>query len=352
MILLENVTYEKIKKLKICLVTGTGTLSRPSKIDLLAELDTIETAKKLLNLMKNEGFKNVTCFTATEDNLGDLNNFEPDIFVNLAEGQKSEFCNHVYRALSTTGVPVTGSNVEANEKATNKHATKLILGENNIPTPPGIIADNISSLSNLPKTLNFPLIIKPVFEDGSTGIYQKSVVENILELQKIAKEYIEKYKQPVIVENFIKSREFSPTVFERNGKIEILPIAELVYKPLKNRKWDIYCYKTKWLYDSEEYKSTPSVAPPENLSSDDEEIIKKYCVLAFKAFHISDYVRFDIRFDEKTSVPYFLDVNTNPSLEIDPKYSLAISVKAAGLDMAKFLALIIKSSMERYGKEM
>lgn len=350
--LIDKETYDKIKLKRICIVTGTGDLSRPTKLDMLAEEDTFHTARELLHLMLNEEFKHVDLFTATENNLPALTYLEPDVFLNLAEGQRSEFSDHVFRTLFPLGIPITGSSDIANGKATNKHTTKKILEENGIPTPPGIMISNPSELSPLPKELIFPLIVKPVFEDGSTGIYQKSVVSGIEELKKIALEFIKKYDQPVLVEKYIDAREFSPTAIFVDGKIELLPIAELIYNPMKNRKWNIYCYKTKWLTNSEEYKETPSVAPPINLSTDDFEIIKSNCVKAISAFGIDDYVRFDIRFDETQHIPYFLDINTNPSLEIDPKYSLAISVASAGLNMAEFAALIIKSAIERCGKKI
>jgi D-alanine-D-alanine ligase len=347
---LVETSYEKIKNLKICIVTGTGEVSRPTKLDLLSEEDTFHTARKLLQLMLNEGFKHVDLFTATENNLPALKYLEPDVFLNLAEGQRSEFSDKVFRTLFPLGIPVTGSSDISNEKATNKETTKMILEENQIPTPPGIMVGNTNDLPKIAEKLNFPLIIKPVFEDGSTGIFQKSVVENEKELESVTLDYLKKYNQPVLIEKYISSREFSPTGIFVNGKFELLPIAEIIYNPVKNRKWNIYCYKTKWLYDSEEYKQTPSVAPPENLSNSDYEIIRTNCEKVAKIFEINDYIRFDIRFDEKTHTPYFLDINTNPSLEVDPKYSLAISVKAAGLNMAEFTALIIKSAMERYGK--
>lgn len=345
---LDKKTYEKIKNLKICIVTGTGDTTTRSTEDMLAENDTERTSRELMMHMLEEGFKFVDYFTATPENLNLISELHPNVFINLTEGIGEKFMNKVCLELEKTNIPFTGSRERANEITTNKYACKTKLVENQIQTPRATIVSKNNLTPDEIKNLKFPLIVKPVFEDGSTGISQNSVCKNEESLQKQIKQILETYDQPAIVEEYINGRELSVTLVNIEGKIEILPIAELAYKKINCRKWNIYSYTAKWHYDSEEYAGTPIISPPKNISSETEQKIKDSCEKIFKNFEILDYARIDFRLDEKTGIPYVIDINTNPSLEIDAKYSLAISVQTAGLTMSEFVALIIKSTIERY----
>jgi D-alanine-D-alanine ligase len=344
---LDKKTYEKIKNLHICLITGTGTVNRKDKADLVAEEDAFVTARELLALMLKEGFKYVDYFTATDDNLPALQFLKPDVFLNLAEGVKYEFCDRVFAHLEKTNIPVTGT---INAPTTDKIKTKITLEKNKISTPRAFFLEE-KILDVKKNNVRFPLIVKPALEDGSTGISDQSVVENENELQKCAASCFETYHEPVLVEEYIDGREFSVTFYQEKNEIKFLPVAELIFKP-NAHKWNIYTYKAKWFYQSADYARIPTLAPPKNLSPHDEEMLKNVCRKAFTAFKLYDFARIDFRFDEINHIPYVIDINANPSLEIDKNYSLSVSVDAAGLNMAQFTALIIKSAIERKGKKI
>lgn len=344
---LDKNIYEKIKNLRICLVTGTGEVSRKNKSDLVAEEDAFVTARELLALMIKEGFKYVDYFTATDDNLPALQFLKPDAFLNLAEGVRYEFCDRVFARLEKTSIPVTGT---INAPTTDKIKTKIALEKNKIPTPCAFFLEEKNV--NIQKIrARFPLIVKPALEDGSTGISDQSVVENENELRARASYCFETYHEPVLVEEYIDAKEYSVSFYQEKNGIKFLPIAELVYKP-NHHKWNIYTYRAKWFYQSEDYARIPALAPPKNLSSHNKKMLEDVCRKVFVAFKLNDFARIDFRFDEKNNIPYVIDINANPSLEIDNNYSLSASVDAAGLNMAEFTAIIIKSAIERKGKKI
>lgn len=349
---LDQQTYEKIKNLRICLITGIGNVERADKGDLYAEEDTLTTSRELLELLLNEGYKYVDYFTVTEKNIAAVKYLHPDVFLNIVEGVNWNFSNLVFEEMKKTGSPITGSTGHANVLTTNKQACKKIFEKYKIPSPLFFVIDknNLSDLKNI--NSSFPFIVKPNLEDGSTGITQKSVVKNSEELQQQVKLCLEIYHQPLLIEKYIDSRELSVSMFEEHEEIKVLPIAELIYQKTKKTRWNIYDFNAKWLHYTQEYQNTPCVAPPSNLSANTEEKIKNMCRLIFRIFKMQDYGRIDIRYDEAREIPYVIDVNTNPSLEIDKKYSLTVSVDAAGLNMAQFSALIIKSAIERQGKKI
>jgi D-alanine-D-alanine ligase-like ATP-grasp enzyme len=155
----------------------------------------------------------------------------------------------------------------------------------------------------------------------------------------------------VIVEEYIAGHEYSVTFYQENDDIKFLPVSELLFKP-NGHKWDVYTYRAKWFYQSEDYARIPALSPPKNLAPRDEKQLKDICRKIFAVFKIHDYARIDFRFDEMNHIAYVIDINTNPSLEIDKNYSLSASVHAAKITMAEFSALIIKSALARYGKKI
>lgn len=349
MIFADNLNLSKIKKLKICVLSGTGKLTRNNKTDLIAENDTKKTSEQIFKDLKQNGFKDVSYLFVNDHNIKEIYKIKADVILNLTEGEQEKFLNSVCKILSQTNIPFSGSLEETNILTTNKLECKNFLIQNNIPTPKFFLIQNLKELLFLEnqKQAKFPLILKPLFEDGSTGISQKSVVENFIDLRSQAKKIIQKYHQPAIAEKYIDGREFSITLIEINGKPQILPIAELIYKKIPERKWNVYSYTAKWIERSKEYINTPAIAPAK-ISQKTKKEIENICKKTFEVFKIKDYARIDIRYSKKSRVPYVIDINTNPSLEIDPKYSLTKSIFAAGLKNSDFVTLILASTLRRY----
>lgn len=89
--------------------------------------------------------------------------------------------------------------------AGNKHLTKQILTDNDIPVPYGDIAYTEESAVRLARSIGYPVVIKPY--DGNQG---KGVTLNISNEAQVRLAYNEaiKFSRGVIVEKFIKGRDY------------------------------------------------------------------------------------------------------------------------------------------------
>jgi hypothetical protein len=65
-------------------------------------------------------------------------------------------------------------------------------------------------------TIGFPLFVKTLHEGTSKGITQSSRVENFEQLKDPGRAYLPNYKQPALVEEFIKGTEFTVAVIGNN----------------------------------------------------------------------------------------------------------------------------------------
>jgi cyanophycin synthetase len=89
--------------------------------------------------------------------------------------------------------------------AGNKHLTKCILLDNNIPVPPGDIAYTEESAVYIGKEIHYPLVVKPY--DGNQG---KGVTLNITNEEQLRLAYREasKFSRKVIIEKYIKGKDY------------------------------------------------------------------------------------------------------------------------------------------------
>ena len=151
------------------------------------------------------------------------------------------------------------------------------------------------SLTDILKELKLPVFVKPNNGGSSIGMSKVTAAADLEEaLNKAFKE-----DEQVLVEEFIKGREFTIGVFTSKGQVIALPITEII---TRNNFFD---YEAKYHGASEEI--TPAIA--------DETIAEKVRLAARKAyavFNCKGIVRIDFIYDEASGEPYMLEINTVP----------------------------------------
>ena len=240
------------------------------------------------------------------------------------------------------GKRCTGNDTPSLLLAQNKIYAKAILRDADLPCPEGIVVypQQKADWQNLPAGR---YIFKPAFCDASEGITTESVLLLLTE-QKKADALIEKlhcqFNQPVIVERFIPARELNVSVIERNGKIKVLPLAEIDFGAFSDSQIKIVDYDAKWQKDSFGYNNTPRKIPAD-LSKDVSSRVESLAAAAFKAVGCRDYARVDFRLDENLS-PYILEVNPNPDISEDA--GLPYIAKAANISYVQLIEKIVHSA--------
>ena len=97
----------------------------------------------------------------------------------------------------------------------------------------------------LPRKLGYPLIVKSLFFESSTGISQASVVENDEQLAKRVTFVHEHLGMAAIVEQFIDGRELYVGVLG-NERLEVLPVWEMSFAGMADNRWRIATERVKW----------------------------------------------------------------------------------------------------------
>ena len=186
-----------------------------------------------------------------------------------------------------------------------------------------LFKNNPLSTAQILNRLRLPLFIKPNNGGSSVGM---SKVHNIAGLPEALKKAFNEDDQ-VLVEEFIKGREFSRGIARLKGKITVLPATEIIsFK-------EFFDYEAKYTAGASE-EITPADLSPEINDKIAEILTEIYLRLNCKGM-----VRIDFILLEDTLDFYFIEVNTTPgqsAASLIPQ-----QVRAAGMDLGEFYGKLI-----------
>jgi D-alanine-D-alanine ligase len=303
-----------------------------------AEFDDITVPNAIKSAIHANGFENVDLIEFNEEFLDNIRAKKYDFVYNVAEGLKGESReSQVPAILEMLQIKHSAGGTLYQAITLDKGIAKQILRYYKIPTPNfQVIYDKKQSIN---PRLKFPLVVKPNCEGSSKGITQKSLVNEKTELKKRVHELLDKYKQPVMVEEFLPGREFTVAVLG-NDKPYVLPIVEIfIDKYPDNAK--IYHFDIKFQEENHFGKA--------EMESELRAKVYNLAVNTYKALGCKDLSRIDIRCD-KFGEPQIIEVNCLPGLNPNLDYGSYFPWAAhyGGLNYDDIVTLVLFFSFERY----
>ena len=270
-----------------------------------------------------------------------LREARPDVVFNLFEGLADQYETEAHAAgvLDWLGLPYTGSPFRTLTLARCKHLTKYLLQGAGLPTPAFFAVEEPPA----PECrLGWPVIVKPGAQDASVGLDQGSVVTSQEALEARVAYLLETYGPPVLVEQFIRGREFNMGLIEAPD-LRVLPASEILFTDPDPAQWPIVTYDAKWKPGTRDYEATPPLYPAKvrpRLAAKLETLAKA----AFRLLGCRDYARVDFRVGP-TGRPYILEVNPNP--DFSPLAGLSGALESAGLTHARFARELVQLALAR-----
>jgi D-alanine-D-alanine ligase len=261
-----------------------------------------------------------------------------DLVFNIAEGFKGRSReSQVPALLELLDIPYTGSDPATLSIAHDKALAKRIVRQHGIQTPDFQLM--VTGKERLSRELErFPLMIKPVAEGSSKGVVSKSVCHSEAELREGARELVHKYQQPVLVEEYIRGREFTVGLIgERRPKV--LPPMEIVFLDTQDAT-PVYSFQHKLDWNDRIRYDVPAKLDPT-----ERERLKAAARGAFMALGCRDVARLDFRMDERGRI-YFIECNPLPGLT--PGWSdLVLISQGAGMDYRTLIGEIMSGAVRR-----
>ncbi len=271
---------------------------------------------------------------------GRLIELDPDCAFNLCESLANDarLESAVPLVLELLGIPFTGSPPEVLSFALRKDRVKRRLEAAGIPTPAGQMLMSAGD----PCDLAFPLIVKPVREDGSVGIWRTSVVRDGGELARAVEAVVSTFRQPCLVEQFIDGRELNVALLGHPTP-RVLPLSEIDFGALPADMPRIVSYDAKWSSGSADDLGTVPVLHP-NLPTSVAARVRRVAGEAFRAVGVRDYGRVDVRLSSN-GVPYVVDVN--PNCDLSTGAGMARAAAAVGIDYRALVGLLVRYALRR-----
>src|SRR5580693_4842643 len=108
----------------------------------------------------------------------------------------------------------------------DKAMCKRVVRDAGVPTADFALIETEADIAHV--ALDFPLFLKPVAEGSGKGVDGRSRVDDRAALAGVAKDLLEKFRQPVLVEEFLPGREFTVGITGTGDRAEILGVLEIV----------------------------------------------------------------------------------------------------------------------------
>ena len=270
------------------IVVILGGLSGERKISFL-------TGKACSRALKKKGFR-VKEIDAKGSFVDYLKKIKPKVIFNALHGRYGEdgFVQSIFESLK---IPYTHSGVISSKLAMDKEMSRIIFKKNNIKVPKYFLLhkdqerDFKNKINNA--KINFPIVIKPINEGSSLGVYIcKNKIEFNRKYSKLKKEY-----EKILVEEYIPGKEIQAAVMGSRalGAIELIP------------KRKFYDYKAKYSSKAQTVHIMPASLPKAKY----KEVLflakKAHRALGCRGITRSDFRYFNNKF-------YLLETNTQPGM--------------------------------------
>ena len=258
-----------------------------------------------------------------------------DLVFNIAEGVSGRSREaQVPCMLEAFDIPYTFSDPLVCAGTLDKAVAKRILQAEGLHTPGFHVVRSEADVDHV--KLPYPLFAKPIAEGTGKGINPTSCVKNAAELRSVCQDLLQKYNQPVLVEEFLPGREFTVAILGTGATARVLGGMDVCIRP--NAQTSIYTFEVKENYhDFVDYRRL--VRTPET------EAVEKLALDSYRALELRDAGRVDIRMD-RNGVPAFMEVNPLPGL--NPVHSdLPIIAHQEGVPYKTVINSIIESARTR-----
>ncbi len=227
----------------------------------------------------------------------------------------------IQACLELLGIPYTGTDYVSSAMAMDKGITKDIFRAYGIPTPEGI---RLKKGEQESVRIPFPCVVKASCGGSSVGV---SIAKDEQEYEAAKAEGF-CYGDEVIIERYIKGREFSVGVLDGRA----LPVIEMVPKT------QFYDYRAKY-----QAGSAVEICPAE-ISEEQTLAMQDIAERVFRALRLTSYARMDFMMSDAGEI-FCLEANTLPGMTATSL--LPQEAAAAGMDFEELCRRILDHALRK-----
>jgi D-alanine-D-alanine ligase len=302
-----------------------------------AEFDKEETIEGIEHALSENGYE--TCRIGNARHLMNalMKGEQWDLVFNICEGMYGDSRESLVPALlDAYRIPYVFSGGVTLGVSLNKSYCKRIVRDAGILTPEFAVVENVTDTEKV--RLSYPLFVKPVAEGTGKGIEGKSIVKNSQELVAVCTDLLQKYHQPLLVEEFLPGREFTIGIIGNDEHARAIGGMEIIYS---ERAGNIYSY-----FNKENYKELIQYIPVKG------KLLKECTEVSLEVWNVLsayDGGRVDLRMDKEGRIN-FLEIN--PLAGLNPVHSdLPIIARLNGISYTRLIGEIMQAAINRIKKK-
>jgi len=226
----------------------------------------------------------------------------------------------------TLKIPYTSCDAGTSAITFNKRYTVAVASFSGIDVARSVllIKDNFGSPEEVIQSLRFPVFVKP--NNGGSSIGMSKVNKPSDELGAAIEKAFKEDNQ-VLIEEYIKGREFTIGVFKTKGNIIALPITEVISKK------DFFDYEAK-------YEGASTEVTPAQVDESIAEQVRNTAKKIYALFNCRGVVRIDFIYNEEAGKLYMLEINTIPG-QSDASL-VPQQVRAMGWSLKEFYTRLVE----------
>ncbi len=241
--------------------------------------------------------------------------------------------------LDKRGLIYTGADATCLLLTGSKVATKVALEKAGLATPEYWVLKEDSNIENC--DISYPAIVKLANEHCSIGMEGDNLVRDNQQLSALVSRLFLKFKQDILVEEFIDAPEYTASVWGNNSSAEVVAYFNVLFADKNIGQFQTNTAKN--MEGTAEYANTTFVAVDDETQKKFEKNISKDILKAYNTLCFRDYGRFEIRI--RDGVCYFLDANANPMLWLNNEFF--IQTQKIGYSVAGFILKVCEFALHR-----
>jgi D-alanine-D-alanine ligase len=253
----------------------------------------------------------------------------PHLAFNLLEEFHGQalFDQHVVSYMELMKQRYSGCNPRGLTLSHDKALTKKILSYHRIAVPSWAVFPMGKKVVR-PRRLKFPLFVKSITEDASSGISRGSLVHDDEKLAERVKFIHEQTASHAMAEQYIEGREIYVAVMG-NRKLQTYAPWELIMKNLPEGAPNIATSKVKW--DKNYQKKVGLITRAADLPPDLQRKVQHLSKRIYRLLSLSGYARLDYRMTESGQF-YLLEANPNPQIAKNEDFADSVAHAGTGYD--------------------
>lgn len=309
----------------------------PGHDDEFEEYDSPETREIITSALQYAGHRVVPLGGGAEF-LDNIRRQPVDLVFNIAEGRGNYRSREaqVPAVLEMLGIPYSGSDPACLAVCLDKTLAKTVVAAAGVATPRWYQVTPDADPADL-SDLSLPVFVKPAYEGSSKGVLETSLVPDGVQVAGVIAEMQRRYRQPVLVEEFIDGDEITVGIIgNRNPEI----LAPMRVLPRRTDEPFVYSLEVK-----RDYINRVDYECPARLPEGIIEAIRDSALSAYRALGCRDFARLDYRIGVD-GTPYFIEANPLPGLG---NYSdLVILSGKLGWSHRSLILAVLAAALGRY----